>query len=281
MKRKTFYLLAAILTISFVFVSCDSDDSNWDIVPTEVRSAFSEKYPSAQRVEWENKGDYKVADFINNNLETSAWFDSKGVWYMTETDIPYGSLPQAVKDSFEGSEYSTWKIDDVDMLERKDSETIYIIEVELQNQEIDLYYSVEGILIKTIADNDNNSYENYLSQSTPADIESFINEKYPQARIIEIEYENSRIEVDIIHDNLGKEVIFDLNNQWLYTSWDIRVSALPQVVANIVNSTQYSGYYIDDAEFVETSQNSYYLLELEKGNSEITIKVTEDGNVIN
>lgn len=279
MRQKFLFLALALLTMSFV--SCnDDDDANWDIVPTEVRTAFAEKYPSAQKTEWENKGGYKVAEFVHNSMGASAWFDTSGIWYMTETDIPFNSLPQAVKDAFAASDYSTWRIDDVDMLERKDTEVVYVIEVELQNNEVDLYYSAEGILIKSVADSDNNDYQNQLPQATPSGIEAFINEKYPQARIIEIERENSRIEVDIIHDNRGKEVVFDLNSQWLYTSWEVRISALPQAVSSIVNNTQYTGYRIDDADFVETSQGSYYLLELEKGNSEIYVKVDERGNIL-
>jgi len=280
MKTRILFLFLALLpTVSFISCSND-DDANWDIVSTELRSAFDEKYPSAQRTEWENKGSYKVADFIYNNMETSAWFDSNGIWYMTETDLPFSSLPQAVKNAFQASDYSTWTIDDVDMLERKDTEVVYIIEVEQQNNEVDLYYSAEGILIKSVADSNNNNYESQLPQTTPTDIEAFISEKYPQARIIEIERENGRIEVDIIHDNKGKEVVFDTNSQWLYTSWDVRVSVLPQAVSNIINNTQYSGYRIDDAEFIETSTGNYYLLELERGNSEINVKVDENGSVL-
>ena len=40
--------------------------------------------------------------------------------------------------------------DDVDKLERTGVETIFVIEVENQNQEIDLYYSADGTLIKSI-----------------------------------------------------------------------------------------------------------------------------------
>lgn len=278
MKQNFLFLVLAPLSISLMNCS-DDDDSNWGIVPTEVRNAFEEKYPDAKYPEWENKGNYKVAEFFSNNLEMSAWFASNGIWYMTETDISFELLPQTVKDAFQASEYNTWRIDDVDKLERKDTEVVYIIEVESQNKEIDLFYSAEGILIKAVADNDNNE-GNHIPQSTPAEVESFIKEKYPQSRIIEIEYENRRIEVDIVHDQKGKEVVFDENNQWLYTSWDIRIASLPQVVANILNDSKYAGYHIDDANFVETPQGNYYLLELEKANSEINVKVAENGVVI-
>lgn len=277
MKQITLFLFAALLPLALV--SCDNDDS--DPVSNEVKRAFTEKYPSAKNVSWENKGGYNVADFRNSNAEASAWFDKNGIWYMTETDLPFNALPQAVKDSFQVSQYATWQIDDVDMLERKDTETVYVIEVESQNNERDLYYSTEGILIRTIVDNNNTDYENQLPKPTPTTIETFIKEKYPQARIIEIEHENGRVEVDIIHDNLGKEVVFDTNNQWLHTSWDVRASTLPQAVANIVNNAQYAGYRIDDADFVETLQANYYLLELEKGNSELKVKVDKDGKILN
>lgn len=92
---------------------------------------------------------------------------------MTETDLPYQALPAAVKSAFESSEYAKWKVDDVDMLERPDMEKVYVIEVESGKQEFDLYYSEEGILVKSVADTDNDS-ENYLPAEIPATIETFI-----------------------------------------------------------------------------------------------------------
>ncbi len=70
-------------------------------------------------------------------------------------------------------------------------------------------------------------------------------------------------------------------NEKFYSSWDVRVSALPQAVSAIINDAQYAGYRIDDADFVETSQGNYYLLELEKRNREINVKVSENGNILN
>ena len=42
---------------------------------------------------------------------------------MTETDVPFSALPQVIKDAFAASAYASWKIDDVDKLERKGIET--------------------------------------------------------------------------------------------------------------------------------------------------------------
>lgn len=50
---------------------------------------------------------------------------------MTETDIVYDDLPASVKQRFEAlTQYEGWKRDDVDMLERKGMEKVYVIEIE-------------------------------------------------------------------------------------------------------------------------------------------------------
>lgn len=278
MNRKNLLLLSVVLLLGFIY-SCDSDDSDSDVVPVETQKAFTAKYPSAKNVEWDNKGTYQKVDFQHNNAKASAWFDSQGTWYMSEYDIPYSALPVPVKNSFEASEYKDWRVDDVDMVEKNSTETVYIIEAENLKQEVDLYYSTDGILIKTLLDSDGD--EGYVPQPSSSEIETFIKEKYPQSRIIEIEYEHSVIEVDIIHDNRSKDVYFDLNKKWLYTSWDILISELPAAVtSSIAQNPLYTGYYIDEVDFVETPQGSYYLVELEKGNSEIKIKIDALGTIL-
>ena len=78
--------------------------------------------------------------------DLSAWFDNGGEWYMTQTDIPFTMLPEAVRTAFAATEYAAvpWSVDDVDMLEREGVETVYVIEVEKYDNgretEIDLYY---------------------------------------------------------------------------------------------------------------------------------------------
>lgn len=45
---------------------------------------------------------------------------------MTETDLPYAALPEAVKNAFQNSEYGSWRPDDVDMIEREGMEPVYV-----------------------------------------------------------------------------------------------------------------------------------------------------------
>ncbi len=98
-------------------------------------------------MEWEKKTNYLIAEFIDNQLDGKAWFDATGRWYMTETELTHTSqLPEAIQKALANSEYAQWYIDDIDRLERNETETIYVIEVKKKDkQEYDLYYSADGI----------------------------------------------------------------------------------------------------------------------------------------
>ena len=202
---KNVFLLAALSLC--LFQSCDNDDDGPipSYVSAETKTAFDEKYPSAKDVEWETRNDYLVVDFKQDKVEKEAWFDNSGTWYMTETDIPFVRLPDMVKTAFQQGEYSTWKVDDVDMIERRDVETVYVLEVEQGNSEVDLYYSSDGILVKTVLDaGGNDGYEDFIPFQPSSSVEAYIKEHYPSARILDIDREKGMTEVEILD---GTEVL--------------------------------------------------------------------------
>lgn len=280
MKLKMYFMLMAIGLLGFSLQSCDDDDDNIK-VPAELQNALYNKYPTAQWVEWETEGSYYVADFYYNNWEAEAWFTRDGIWQMTETDLPFNDLPSAVRNAFQNSTYAQWRVDDVDMLERTGLEVFYVIEVESGNMETDLHYSQDGILLKELTDGGGNSYWPPVQpdNSVMNSVRDFINEHYADARIIEIDQEQGNIEVDIIHENRNKDVTFDTQGNWLSTSWDLFYNELPQAVSQAVQ-TAYPGYRLDDADYVETPADSYYLVELENGEPDIYVRVTENGEIL-
>lgn len=299
MMKLKIYALVVALSAAWSLQSCDNNDDESLAVPAELQSAFSSKYPNVTNVKWETKSGYYVADFYDG-YEASAWFTQDGKWQMTETDIPYSALPQAVKTAFETGEYAKWKKDDiVDKLERAGVETVYVIEVENQNQEVDLYYSTEGDLIKNIKDVDDDRDDQYLPDQNAQLTESMkevIATKYPGAKLIEIDIEDDGpnrgfTEVDIIHfdtqlnRNVSKEVVFDRDGNWFSTSWDVRPNELPAAVTTTIRTTiqtTYPGYQIDDAEyFIKADATEFYLIELEKNNhQDIKIKIAKDGTIL-
>ena len=113
------------------------------------------------------------------------------------------------------------------------------------------------------------------------EIRSFIEQKYEGAKILYAEKDfNGEIDVEIIHDNISKEVKFNRKNQWINTSWDVAIHQLPDIVQESVQNS-YPQYIIEDADYVETPTGDYYRIELEKGEWEKIILVTADGEIIN
>ena len=160
----------------------------------------------------------------------------------------------------------------------------YVIEVETKSgnieKEAELYYSAEGVLIKATSGYDSDyDYEDYLPSDIQSALESFINDRYPGAVIVDSEYDDGEIEVEIIHDGRGKDVYFNKINEWLRTEWDVRKSELPAAVLTQVNAA-YPSWKIDDAEFMETPSGNWFVIELEKGESEVKIRITANGVIL-
>ena len=292
MKLKMYFALLAMGMIGLQSCSNDDDDDlPSSQVPEAIRNAFDSSFSNTANLSWEtktvSKGQYYKAELNNksdNGYKTEAWYTADGTWYMTETEMPYNAIPQAVKTSFESSEYASWKRDnEVDRIERNAvKEIIYIIEVESpQDVDMDLHYSADGILVKAVNDDGDGDNESLLPD-TPSEMVTtateFIQKNYPNARIIEIEAEHGVIEIDIIHDNLSKEVLLGTTYEWISTSWD--VYTLPAKVTEAINASQYNGYVVDDAEYFETPDGNYYLVELEQGKNEVKIKIKEDGEIV-
>lgn len=274
MKTKLSVLALAMCGM-LAFTSCDDDDNNY-LPDQTITKAFDEKYPDAGKVEWETKGGYEVAEFHVSGNETEAWFDNKGNWVMTKTEINFGLLPEAVRKSLKSSEYKDWKSTDFDKLERSNAATVYVIEVEQGEQEFDLYYTEDGILLKAVPDDDN---DNFQPTVVPQAITDAINEMYPGATVLEFDSEKTGFEVDILHNNIYKDVYFNTGNEWLYTEWDIKEVNLPAIIMNAYKASDYKDYRIDDIDVIENPTGISYVLELEKGNDEVKMTISSEGKI--
>lgn len=274
MKTKLSVLALAMCGM-LAFTSCDDDDNNY-LPDQTITKAFDEKYPDAGKVEWETKGGYEVAEFHVSGNETEAWFDNKGNWVMTKTEINFGLLPEAVRKSLNSGEYKDWKPTDFDKLERSNAATVYVIDVEQGEQEFDLYYTEDGILLKAVPDDDN---DNFLPTIVPQAITDAINEMYPGATVLEFDSEKTGFEVDILHNNIYKDVYFNTGNEWLYTEWDIKEVNLPAIIMNAYKASDYKDYRIDDIDVIENPAGISYVLELEKGNDEVKMTISSEGKI--
>lgn len=233
-----------VAAAAFLAAGCERSDgergSGGEVSP-QVLAAFAERYPGAQNVSWSMKGDYAVADFywagtraaLSTNC--SAWFgNADGRWTMTETEIRFEALPQAVREAFAASEYASWRVDDrVDVLYRAgDVEPeIYVIEVEQGGREMDLYYSPDGVLVKCVADADPDcDYGDFIPAEPAASIGEYIRTHYPSARVIDVDAEYEGTEVEILDGGVKRELFFDRGAAWQYTKTGVRRADLPEAV---------------------------------------------------
>ena len=265
---------------TFVFTACDDDDNKF-AAPEAVQAAFNQQYGDATRVEWEReRNGYLVAEFWKDNKEYDAWYTTEGQWVMTEVDHrnDLNALPQAVRDGFAASAYAQWRVDDIDEIQRPDYENVYKIEVEQNGQQdMDLYFDVNGTLFREVADGNDDRNEGMLPSQMPAGIQTFIDERYPNARIVDFDTERGRYEVDVIYNNQSIDILFDTNSNWISSSTDYERN-VPEVVKNAINAN-FSGKRIDDCDFVETAAGErYWLVDID--NQEADVRVSEDGQIL-
>lgn len=274
MKTK-FLFFAFFLATGVVLAGCNQKKQYRP--DAKIVSALNTKYPKAERIEWKQKHNYQVAEFHTNGMESEAWFDNNGKWLMTETDVKYNNLPVAIRNSFDKSMYSGWKKDDIDKIERAGMAPVYIIEVEKEGNDTDLYYTENGMLVKVLDDAKRYHRDGYMPISPI--IKDKIALKYPDATIVETDDERGRLHVDVIDNGKSKEIVFH-NNDWASTSWKINKAEVPSAVNNALRESEYTNYRVDDIYFYETPDSSYYLFELEQGNKDVHLAIDPTGKVI-
>ena len=117
-------------------------------MPENISQAMKAKYPAATHVEWETKGNYYVADCMLDGNELEAWFSRQAVWVLSVMDITWNNLPPAVQTSFLSGRYADWKIEELEYLEYPLLPVQYVIRVEQGENELQLFYSDTGGLLR-------------------------------------------------------------------------------------------------------------------------------------
>lgn len=295
MWKYTFFMSALAVSTCIATGCSDDEDGRPPVtnpVSAEVQASFAEQFPGARDVEWEVRGTYAVADFSYADSQSGGWVSSTawysqtdGTWLMSEYDLRFERLPEAVKTAFQQSEYAGWHVDDVDLIRRDGVTLLYVVEVEQGGQEMDLYYAEDGVLVKALADTDGrHDYSDLIPATPTGSVQEFIQSRYPGARIVEIDADDGLTEVELIDaDHMLREAVFNRSGEWLYTQTEVRRADLPATVTDAWNASEYAaanGYRLDDIDYYETaSDGNYYRLELESRYGDVKLKVTPDGDL--
>lgn len=282
MKKIVFWAMMTLGVVSLQ--SCDKDDDDRLQVSANLQEAFDTRYPNVSRVDWEQKGQFYEAEFVDNGYENKAWFTPDGAWVMTEYDLRFTQLPQAVQDAFKAGAYASWKVDDVDKIEKTDGSVTYVIEVESGEKEYELTYLEDGTLIR-----ENTEWGDHLpvAPGQTADVKALVMEKYPQAVILDIEEDRRGIEVEIRDGGRQKEVFYQQDASgtltWEYTMYEIsryEMSSLPDGVSQALAALTSSGMRVDDVDFYESARGNYYLVEVENKGLDQYVYLGENGETL-
>ena len=165
-----------------------------------------------------------------------------------------------------------FRIDDIDRYETATGETFYCFELETRfDDDIEVYISIDGEILPgrpSLGTSGGGAAVN-------SDIEAFIAERYPGATIIEKDNDDGYIEVEILHDGLEKEVVFNGRNEWIRTEWEIHRNQLPTEVIEVIEKAGYSSRHIDDdIDVIETDAGLKYEVEIEDGHTDIKLIIT-------
>lgn len=115
------------------------------VLPNAVADAFSQKFPNAQKVHWnQEEADEWEAEFYLNGTETSASFNPAGSWLETETEISRRSLPAAVKNTLD-SQFAGYKTGEVAIIDSP-AFSGYEIELRKKEQAVEVQVTKEGVL---------------------------------------------------------------------------------------------------------------------------------------
>lgn len=287
-------LLLLAATAVLIPVGCDDSDSDsYERYDSRVTAAtwntFRTLYPKAYNVRWYIRGPYAVAYFTDTPgspfsgiPENAAWFrNDKGLWVMTEAEMTFQALPDAVKKSFSAGGYDTWIVEEVVRIERHEAETLYAIDAVSGRTELFLYYTASGLLAYILPDDD---VEKLIPSTLPGSVASYLSEHYPAAGLLNASVTAQGTQVDLADGMKLLSLRFDPTGIWLSTTEEnLPASEIPQEILQAWEQSDYSsskGFHLDKAHYVQTSYDgNYYLFDLTSISGPMRIRISTDGTV--
>ena len=121
-----------------------------------------------------------------------------------------------------------------------------------------------------------------LSVYAESDPVSFVRNRYPNARILDKDYDDGFIEVKMNHRGAEKIAVFNSGGKWLRTMWEVRRSRLPRAVINVLKRSGFFYEEIDDNDnkAMENRRGMYYIVQADRNDRSYVLVVSERGNII-
>ncbi len=266
------------------------DDYYEDYLPQQPQGSIQEwlaasKYKDAKIIEIDSEDDGTEVELIYEGKKVEILFDRSQQWIYSKTEFGrrnQDQVPAIILDAVKQSAY--WQdgathIDDIDFYETQQAGNYYCIELEGRyDDDIKVYVDENGNLMEQ-RPNPGGDDSGQGGVPVEGDIQTFIEEKYPGARILEKEYDDGLLEVEIWHENREKTVKFNGRNEWIRSEWEVRISELPQAVSDILAANGYTPDD-DDAEYAETPDSQWYEVEVKKNGEELKLYISPEGDIL-
>lgn len=119
---------------------------------------------------------------------------------------------------------------------------------------------------------------NMSSKNVPAQVIETFESMYPDSSA-KWEKDHGMLKAEFWKNGNEAEAWFETNGKWVRTETDYN-AALPAPVQNYLD-TNYATYVVEDVDVVETRQDKYFEIELEKrSHPDVTLLIREDGSLV-
>ena len=277
-------VLLMLILISASFIACHDDHSSHrqDNFPAQaVEASFWAKYPSASNVESERKGIFQQVDFVFQQTDYEAWFNTKGVWLQTEYSSSYSGLPVAVKNRIINNinyPLSIWTPEEsVNVTERKDYLTWYGVEMNNGSKEVTVWVQADG-------NREYDTVEDFDGGDIPQAIRNYLVQNYSEGYITEVfQLSDQSYQANLLDGDLVKTVSFNREMNWTYSEWPVLWNNVPQVVKSVLDAPAYKDFGVENVSYQQYPSGEWYHVTLQKtgqGNMATHVNIDPQGKIV-
>lgn len=301
------------------YSDADTDYSDWlPQTPADNVTAFvSLHYPQAEYLYIYTGKDITKVKILDGWTARMLLFDAVGNWISTHTQLHVDALPESVLSAFRASEYANCQIDEVGEYLTAAEEHYYLLTIkdhaghkqeirfdENGNADNEGNDNTEGDNAEDEGDADDNNTPAEPEEGnddsgnqetdgnnpflTKAEIDSYIQQRYPGVTITDKDYDKNGVEVELSYNGTEIKAQFDLGDQgyvWVSSEWNLNYqqeSVVPAAIRKTLDS-KYAAYQLYFLKYNETSKGEdYYMAGLKSASlkSHLTVKMNAQGNVL-
>lgn len=121
-------VLAILLFVPILLVSCEDDDNPNDEIPSIILNEFRVTFPDAKDIDWDKRTNGYEVDFETNNRDYAAFLNPKGDIIKVKYEISEIELPAEIRTSL-SKNYENKDIDDPEVIE-ENGDKYYQVQIE-------------------------------------------------------------------------------------------------------------------------------------------------------